>query len=112
MFATDEAGQKHREVMNLVIERSKRRKRRRKVGVSQLKDALGAREVAQTVYAQIDKVRVRRQDLRGKLLHGMRDQNLSAMSCRSDARAAIHRRAVIIALASVHLSGMDGDPNP
>lgn len=34
------------------------------------------------------------------------------MRCRSDARAAIHRWAVVITLASVHLSGMDGDSDP
>ena len=81
-------------------------------GPHELEDALGPSEVAQAVLAEIDEAQTVGERVARQLLGRERHHDLAAVRRRHQARGAVHRGAVVVAVAQLGLTGVHADPHP
>ena len=112
VVATDEAGPLHRQVVDPGVQGAKRRELAGQVGVVQLEDALGTGQVLEPVHPQIAQAGALRQSLDRQVGRRLGQHRLAPMRHRHKPGRPVHRRTEIVAVALLHLAGMQAHPHP
>ena len=92
-------------------QRADRREVGRQIGMEELKDVLGAMEIAQGMLTQITQAHPMRQCVAGEIMGGEGEQHLSPMGGRQQPREAIEPGRQIIPLTRLGIGGMDRHPH-
>ena len=112
LLAPDKRGELDRQVPRKRIQTPKRRELTGQPRHLELKDALGARQIAQPMLSQLDQPHLARERIPDQLLGGQRDQHLTAMRHRRHPRGSVQRRTEIVAVSKLTRTGMDPHPHP
>ena len=111
-FPTDERRQRDRQVVRGAVERSQRRERRSEVGVDELKDLLGARQITEPRRPQRNEIHARRQHITDQHRRRLREQDLTTMPAGPQSRAARDRPADVVPVVSeLRLARVDRHPH-
>ncbi len=105
----DERGDLHRQVPAERVERRQPRELARELGVRDLEDPLGSRQVAQRVLPQVHELDGA---VREELLGRQREDDLTAVGDRHQSRRPVDRGAVVVAVAEIRGTGVDTDAHP
>ena len=106
-FAADERAELRRQVAAKHVERVQRRELRPKIGVHDLEHALGPRDVAQAVLAEVEQRGARVELVVRQLLGRERHHHLASVRGAHQARGPVERRPVVVAVTLFGGAGVD-----